>query len=274
MESKGDSQQIFFAMMRGFVIMLLLFSIPTYGQGVEKIIFTSQQADEPPTRDGRPKFTIEFDKQSSGDFAASKFYENGAQKRLTSKAVIEKARLDKLISWKQSNKRNFSQAELGLEIDSLRARANTARLNFDFSSELVVDVDSFQFCRDYEGYGKVKSLLNGGEYFTVTLVYQHGEKEEFIFNWSGLVWKNLNLGDFILCYTLLVGRIPDVVPSYGFFSTRSLIDKILYYLKTVECEVFYYKEFVDKNPGMTNTEKRAGKGWNFTEYMKQRNIDK
>jgi hypothetical protein len=271
MGSKCDNQRILLAMMCGFVTMLLLFSISTYGQGVVKIIFTSQQDDEPPTRDGRPKFTIAFDKQSNGDFAASRFYENDRRRRLMCKAVIEKARLEKLISWKQSDKRIFSQAELDLDIDSLRARPAAAKLTFDLPTELVIDVDSFQFCRDYTGYRKLITFQTGGEYYTVTLLYTEREKDEFIFDWSGPIWENLNLRDFILCYTLLAGKIPHAVHGYEFFSKESLMDKIMYYQSTVECEEFYYKEFVDKNPGMTSPDKRQRKGWNFIEYLKQRN---
>ena len=105
----------------------------------------------------------------------------------------------------------------------------------------------------------------------MTLIYNDGQKKEFIFDSNDIGEGNFNLGDYILCYTLLADKIPNEVPSYGFFSKSKFTDIVLCYQKTVECEGYYYKEFTDKNPTMTSKDKRMMTGWNFVEYMGQRN---
>ncbi len=68
-------------------------TIPSFGQDIEKIIFTSQQADEPPTKQGRPKYKIEFKRQVSGNLLTSEFYENKKKKRLKTETIIDKERI-------------------------------------------------------------------------------------------------------------------------------------------------------------------------------------
>lgn len=51
-------------------IVFLSFST-VVGQMLDKIIITSQQADEPPSKQGRPKFTIELLRRPNGDFVTS-----------------------------------------------------------------------------------------------------------------------------------------------------------------------------------------------------------
>ena len=106
---------------------------------------------------------------------------------------------------------------------------------------------------------------------TVTLIYNDGQKKEFIFDSNDIGAGSFNLGDYILCYTLLADKIPNEVPSYDFFSKSKFTDIAFHYQKTVECEGYYYKEFTDKNPTMTSKDKRMMTGWNFVEYMEQRN---
>jgi hypothetical protein len=103
-----------------------------------------------------------------------------------------------------------------------------------------------------------------------TNIYQSGLKQEFIFE-DNIKDEHFNLQDYILSYVLLADKIPDEIPSYGFFSRSKFMDIIMYYQKTVECEGFYYKEFTDKNPQFTAKDRRMMTGWDFVKYLKQRN---
>jgi hypothetical protein len=245
---------------------LTILTFPSIGQEIEKIIFTSQEADEPPTKQGRSKYSIEFSRQLSGEFMASDFSVDKRKKKLKDKVTIEKERIEKITDWRNLNKKTFSQSDLELDISNL-TRQNNYKLNFDIPFNLTVQVDSFRFCKTYDN---IKTVLLGGEYYTVTLVYRLGQKQEFIFD-SNVKGDHFNLQDYIFCYQLLTDRIPKEIPDYGFFSKNKFTDVILYYQKTVECEAFYYKEFSDKNPQMTAKDKRMMKGWNFVEYLRQRN---
>lgn len=252
---------------RLLIILTVLTIFPSLGQAIEKIVFTSQQADEPPTKQGRPKYTIEFKRQTSGDLVTSDFCENEKQKKLKDKVTIDNGRIEKVSQWRTTDKKYFNQSDLEFNISTLKTGANNYKLNFKIPTDLIVSVDSFQFCQTYK---MTKSISTGGEILTVTLIDGVGMKQEFIFDSDDIGKGSFSLKDYILCYKLLTDKIPNEVPHYDFFSKDKFVDIILYYQETVECEGYYYKEFTDKNPNMTSKDKRMMTGWNFVEYMGQR----
>ena len=243
-------------------------TFPSIGQEIDNVIFTSQQADEPPTKQGRPKYSIEFKRLASNELSTFDFYDGKRKRTLNDKLTIDEDRTKKITEWEKQDKRTFTQSDLGLDIATLKTQTNNHKLNFDLPTGLIVIVDSFQFCQTYK---MTKSISTGGEKLTVTLIYNDGPKKEFIFDLNDIGEGDFNLRDYILCYTLLADKIPNEVPSYGFFSKSKFTDIVFYYQKTVECEGYYYKEFTDKNPTMTSKDKRMMTGWNFVEYMGQRN---
>ncbi|GHN00432.1 hypothetical protein WSM22_19210 [Cytophagales bacterium WSM2-2] len=250
------------------LIVLTILTFPSVGQEIEKIIFTSQQADEPPTKQGQPKYSFEFKRLAGDELSTSDFYEEGKRKKLNDKIAIDKDRIEKITEWKRQNKRTFTQSDLGLDITTLKTQANNYKLNFDLPTDLIVRVDSFQFCQTHK---ITKSISTGGEMLTVTLIFKDGQNQKYIFDSNDIGEDNFNLRNYILCYTLLADKIPIEVPGYGFFSKSKFTDMVLYYQKTVECEGYYYKEFIKKNPAMTSKDKIMMTGWNFIEYMGQRN---
>jgi len=142
------------------------------------------------------------------------------------------------------NKRTFNQSDLGLDIKILKTAASSYKLNFDLPTDLIVSVDSFQFCQNYK---MTKGISTGGERLTVTITYTDRQEREFIFNSNDIGEWNFNLRDYILCYTLLAEKLPNEVPGCSFFSKNKFIEIVLFYQRTVECEGYYYKEFTDKN---------------------------
>ena len=84
---------------------LTLLTFPSVGQEIDKVIFTSQQADEPPTKQGRPKYSIEFKRLASDELSTSDFYFDKRKKRLNDKVTIDKDRTEKITEWKKQNKR-------------------------------------------------------------------------------------------------------------------------------------------------------------------------
>lgn len=249
------------------VIILLLFNvIPSIGQDIDKIIFTSQQADEPPTKQDRLKYQIEFTKQKNGDLLASNYFENRKGIKLKSELIITRKQLETLRQWMNEGKNRFTLLELGLDIAALKAHAN-GQLNFEFPTNLVVEVDSFQFCQNYK---LTKMISTGGEITTVTLIGNAGQRKEISFDSGDIGGGQFKLKDYTLCYNLFKDKVPSDIPGYTFFSKSKMMDIIVYYQKTVECEGYYYKEFTDKNPQMTGQEKRTKAGWDFVKYMEQR----
>lgn len=249
------------------IILTLTTIFQSRGQDIEYIVFTTQQIDEPPTREGRPLYTIEFKRQANGDLVTSTYLENARKQKLPDTIIIDKGQLDKVRQWRESNKNSFSQLDLGLSIASLKNRTSDYKLNFEIPDDLVVHVDSFQFCQTYK---MTQNISTGGEIISVTLIYKSEKKEEFAFDSNDIGTGELKLKDYILCYTLLKDRIPKEIRNHEFFTPDKLADILLYYQKTVECEGYYYKEYTDKNPKLTAKEKRMMTGWDFVKYMGQR----
>jgi hypothetical protein len=161
----------------GFILTLL--TIPSIAQEIEKITFTSQQADEPPTiPSGRPKFMIEFTTQPNGELIASSFYVDEKRKKLNNKVTIGKERVDKQIAWEKDNKKIFSQSDLGLDIADVKTKADHYELNFGVPADLTVSVDSFQFCQTHK---MTVALSSGGETLAVTLIYTGGPEARIHF---------------------------------------------------------------------------------------------
>jgi hypothetical protein len=201
----------------------------------------------------------------------SDFYENKKRKKLKNKIVIDKERVERVTQWRTTDKKSFNQSDLEFDITTLKTGTNDYKLNFGIPTDLVVSVDSFQFCQNY----KMTNIIStGGETIAVTLLDNSGQKNEFIFDSNDIGERKFKLKDYILCYTLLKDKIPSEIPYYDFFSKGKLMEIILYYQKTVECEGYYYKEYTDKNPQMTSQEKRMMKGWDFVKYMGQKSKTK
>lgn len=251
----------------GLTIILTIWLItPSIGQ-LKEVIFFSQQADEPPTRQGRPTYSIRFKLTESGDFVASDYYENRTRRKLKSKATIDKATVEKALEWRRTNKNHFTPLELGFDVGSLRARKSEYKLNFDIPSDLVVKVDSFHFCQAQK---MMESFSTGGQLVTVSLTFPSVTDRDYTFRSDDIENGDFDIRNYIVFYILLGDKIPNEIPNYSFFSRDRFLDIMLYYQKTVECEGFYYKEYSDKNLQMTPQEKRTMTGWDFVKYMGQR----
>lgn len=248
-------------------ILTLTTIFQSVGQDIDVIAFTTQQADEPPTKQGRTLYTIEFKRQLNGELTASTYYENTDRQKLKETITVDKERVDKVKEWSAANKNSFTQSELELSITTLRNQASNHTLNFEIPADLLVRIDSFQFCQAYK---MTKSISTGGETIVVTLLYKSGLKNEFVFDSSDIGTGPFKLKDYLLCYTLLKDKIPSEVRNHDFFTSDKLANILLYYQKTVECEGYYYKEYTDKNPQLTSKEKRMMIGWDFIKYMEQR----
>lgn len=58
------------------IILTLLTIIPSVGQEINKITFSSQGSDEPPTKQGKPLLTVEYLKDDLGNYTATHYFEN------------------------------------------------------------------------------------------------------------------------------------------------------------------------------------------------------
>lgn len=249
------------------IILTFILITPGIGQDIEKVIFTSQQADEPPTKKGRALYTIKFNRELDGDLETSYFKVDKNRKKLTDKIIIDKERVEKITHWKTIDKKYFILSELEIHFTTLKSGKKYKEYNFEIPTDFTVSVDSFQFCQSFK---MTKTIATGGETIKVKLVNASGQKTNFIFNSNDIGEGGFDLQNYLLCYTLLKGKIPSEIPYNEFFSIEKLRKILFNYQRTVECEGFYYKEYIDNNPQISNQERRSMTNWNFVEYMKQK----
>jgi hypothetical protein len=241
---------------------------PSLGQAVEKILLVSQEADEPPAKPEPVKYSIAYEIRSDEDLVATHIKKDNEQSKLSGVAKIEKQRIDEISEWNNIKKANFTIFDLGIDRQKIELAAENSNheLNFALPDEIVLDVDSFHFCQNYK---MTKNMSTGGERISVTMLAKSQPTAQFTFHSNDLGRGEFELKDYIFCYAVLNGAIPDEFPHFNFFSKEKLADVVVYYQKTVECEGYYYQEYADKNQ-LTGKERRMKVGWNFVEYMKQR----
>lgn len=248
---------------------LTLWSIhPSLGQGIEKILLVSEKADEPPTKPGPAKYTMEFDVNPDEHFIATQIKRDNKRRKLSDVAKIEKERINRIDEWHNVKKVNFTMRDLGIDQKTIELAAEDSnhKLNFELPDKMVLDVDSFQFCQNYK---MTKSVSTGGEMISVMLLGESRPTTRFTFESSDIGVGEFKLKEYIFCYTILNDRISDEFPHFSFFSKEKLADIVVYYQKTVECEGYYYQEYVDRNQ-LAGKERRMKVGWDFVEYMRER----
>jgi hypothetical protein len=251
------------------IISTLLTIVPSVGQDINKITFSSEGFDEPPTKQGKPLLTVEYLKDDSGNYTATHYYENKRKRKLERPITIEKQRIEVIVDWRTNNLKTLKISDLGLTDELIRERAKNKdfKTTFGLPDNLLLQTDSFSLCQRWK---MTKSHSTGGHRLSVTIEFVSGETDQFEFGSNDLGMGLFNLRGYFYSYKLLTDRIPNQVHQYGFFTQDTLTDIVLTYFKTVECEGYYYNEFTDNNPKRTPQENRMMTGWDFVEYMKQR----
>lgn len=162
--------------------MFIIWSIhPSVGQDIEKILLVSQEGDEPPTKPGPSKYTMAFEINSDEDFIATQIKRDNKRRELSEVAKIEKERIDKIGEWDKVKKVNFTMVDLGIDRNTLELAAENSKykLNFELPDQIVLDVDSFEFCQNYK---MTESISTGGETMGVTMLAKSRPTAQFTFH--------------------------------------------------------------------------------------------
>lgn len=207
---------------------------------------------------GRSEGKITFNKNEKGEFVATRYYIGKRKKKLKNPIIIENNRVKNFEDGLSSNKKVFKIGEIDIDSTVLFNRIKQSNeLNFPVSNP-TVRIDSFKFCNQH--YRRPLYLIG-----------KQDLQEEFSF-FDSLGNKIIQIDTFhlanrILLHNLLKDRLPEEFPIVYLFNDDLMIHYILDYLKTTECEDYYYKEYLKKNPDKSAKEKRMRIGWNFKEYM-------
>jgi hypothetical protein len=258
-------------------LLLLLFSTCCcFGQGVKEIVVTSQQANEPPSIPGPARHHVIFKQTKNGDFAVSAIEEHSKKVKtikLNGQIKIPRQKVDQTISWISSGKTAFSISDLQIDPQLINKKLEAHSLVFTESIDksFVVKVDSFSLCSSFD---TKRSISTGGTALTVTIKFEHAEEKSYKFHSSDFGTNRFNIQDYLTLYPLLNNKLPSDHLSADLFNEKVLVEVLHYYLKIIECEDYYYKEFVSKHPNRTPQENRAKAGWDFEGYMNNKNKQK
>ena len=102
-----------------FAFLFLTMSSEVLGQEIEKITFTSKQYEEPPTKQGRPEFKIEYIKDSLGNFTANHYLKDKKKLKLETPITIEKKRINAIKLWNLNDVNEFKLLEFGINKDQI-----------------------------------------------------------------------------------------------------------------------------------------------------------
>ncbi|SFA77255.1 hypothetical protein [Algoriphagus aquimarinus] len=252
-----------------FIFLLMPFSLIIYGQNIESIFVQVMLSDEPPTKYGPQVFEIAFVSKGSKSLSAD-YYTNQYKKKkkvkLQEPIVIETQQLEKFYNWVSTNKSEFLLDELGVGISNLGLSNTSYKTTFKIDEEKI-RIDSFNICK---GWQNLRSSSTGGFSVKVQMMKDGDSTEILNFRSNDIGMVKLDLQSLLIIQPILQNKIPEEMGTDGLFDKESLIELLNYYYKVVECEGYYYDEFIEQNPERTKAENRTKVGWNFTDYMNHR----
>ena len=129
--------------------------------------------------------------------------------------------------------------------------AKINKLTFQSEKNIVIKIDTFMFCNQLiEEKRDIESRTFKEE---IAFIDSLGVSKKFIFDNDNSFHNNLH--QYILMYQIFRDKLSDEAPPFGTFNKDQMLHLILTYLQTIECEEYYYQEYLEKNPNKTAQEK-------------------
>ncbi|MEQ8471407.1 MAG: hypothetical protein RIC35_09480 [Marinoscillum sp.] len=129
----------------------------------------------------------------------------------------------------------------------------------------TLDLDSLEFC---QSFNDLKRIVMGG--FIINVKVKNTNIRLLEFEFDTTYPDSLDLQKFLTLYPLLQNRLPEKFPGAGLFDNKFLMEKVFDYQEVIQCEDYYYHEFVNAHPERTPQQNRTREGWNFEGYLKNR----
>ena len=259
--------------MKQTIVILLLINLnitSSFSQNLRSIIVETTHLNEPPTSLVPSAIQVEFKPQASGNYVANFYKQNQQKIAFKSPQVISKTKVIRFLQWYQHQKHTFTLAELGLSLSEVQHHSpkKTFAPSFPINDDFMVKIDSFYFCKKYQF---LHHDIIGGYNLKVFLNINQQKIPYFTYQGSQVSTRANNLKAYFSLQPMLNLNIPQIDHLAKLFSKKSLIQYLYYYLKTVECEGYYYKEFMAKNPQRSPRENRMMSYWSLKKYLKKRN---
>lgn len=258
--------------MKHILIIILLTSsnFVVLSQELESIEIRVEHANEPPTKSGQQVFQISFRGDELNNLKANSYtkkYKRKKKVKLEKTETINADELKKFVDFYSASKSNFLLSEFGIDIIELNKSNSAFKPNFQIK-EKTIKTDSFQICKDWQFK---RSLSTGGFSININLRFKNNPSETINFDSDDLGAYKFDLQSYLLIQPLLENKIPAEFRIQEFFNKEHLIMTLNYYFKVIECEGYYYDEFIKQNPQRTKRENRMMVGWDFEKYLSKRN---
>ena len=240
---------------------------------MKEVVVESQEIVDLPENQQPPLYRLIFKPSLSGDFQTSIIEEESGKKikriKLKEKIILTEKRLDSTTKWISNNKTSFSLDDLYLdpELHKIFVNANQKQKSDSLLKNFVVSTDTFNFCNSFD---PLRYLVNASKKLHVTFKYENSEEKVFEFDFVDFYKNKFNLQDYLMVYPLLKDKLPTAYIQSDFFSEETLLKVLRHYIKTIDCEGYYYDEFIKAHPERTAQENRMRVDWNFEEYMRNR----
>ena len=261
-------------MKKAILLILLIFNFSDcFCQDIESVVIQAKQLNEPPTKPGPATYEIKFTKDKSGDLYAKYYFLKGGKNkkiRLKKTIKISKEDIELFSEWRSREKDKFSLSDFGVNIEELNASISMApfRPKVPIVEEFVITMDTLNYCSQYQSE---HSISTGGFVINVFLKTAQDSVNYFSYDSDDKREYKFDLKGYLHLQPLLEDKLPDGFLKNDFFSKEKLIENLLYYKRIIECEGFFYQEFINNNPNRTIQENRMRVGWNFQEYLENRN---
>ena len=258
--------------MKKFLVIFIILSSSqiVLGQEVKSISVQVIHSDEPPTNHGPQMFEITFTSDEQNNLIANYYtdkYKRRKKVKLQKPILIQAQQVDKFNNWITLSKSDFLLTELGVDISELGSANSPFKTEFEIKEEKI-RIDSFNTCTDWQFK---RSFSTGGYSIKVYLVKNDSSTEILNYSSNDIGAYKFDIQSFLITQPLIQNKIPEAFGTRGFFERQSLIEILNYYYKVIECEGYYYNQFIEQDSERTKKENRMMIGWNFKEYMNGRN---
>ncbi len=259
---------------RLIILPIIFFCSQALRQVLESVVVQTWMHDEPPTESGTHILEIQYDRNEQGDYDAhfySRYSRKSKKVNLKADERLEKEEVLTFLEWSNNSKTTFKLSELGTDHEELGLSVSSApyKPNFPVENNFLVKIDSFAFCNEYQ----FRRSISTGGYTIKILLIQDGHKTEFLsYNSDDRGQHKFDLQGYLCIQPVLENKVPEEFGVGDFFSRETLLNNLLYYKKVIECEGYYYQEFIQLNPERSIQSNRMMIGWDFKKYLEQRSI--
>ncbi|WP_044200856.1 hypothetical protein [Flammeovirga sp. OC4] len=249
--------------MKKLLSLLQLILISNFLLAQSPTSLTFQAIDSPDGSKYNKVTELVFKKNKKGNYEAYDYTIKGEKEerlKLEEGLIISQSLVERMLLTKRTKEYYWTDLEKGNQ------QWDKELMTREITTHHPILIDSIKFCNKWdalslkgEWIGSQSIIIKADT--TVIFEYGYGDRKNRTFDLEG----------YLLTYPLFNEQLSCIISTERFgFTFTSLISILEYYNKTLECEEYYYAEFMKENPKRTRAENRMRIGWDFHQYLSQR----